>query len=107
MDHESSLAREEIFGPVLSVLRFRDEAEAVALANDSEFGLGAIVHTRDLSRAYRVATQLEAGLVIANGLMSLSPTAPFGGYKQSGYGREGGRQGIEEYLRVKNIILGL
>jgi aldehyde dehydrogenase (NAD+) len=107
VQHGSELAREEIFGPVLSVLRFRDEDEVIALANDSEFGLGAFVHTSDVSRSYRVAIQLDAGLVVANGPPVLSPTAPFGGYKQSGYGREGGREGIEEYLRIKNIILGV
>ncbi len=107
VDHGSELAREEIFGPVLSVLRFGDEAEAVQKANDSELGLGAFVYTRDLARAYRVATQLQAGFVVANAAPSMSPNAPFGGFKQSGYGREGGRQGIEEYLRVKNILLGV
>jgi aldehyde dehydrogenase (NAD+) len=107
VDHDSELAREEIFGPVLSVLRFRDEDEVIARANDSEFGLGAYVYTADVSRAYRMATQLDAGLVVANGPAGLSPTTPFGGFKQSGYGREGGRQGLEEYLRVKNILLGI
>ena len=107
VDHDSELAREEIFGPVLSVLRFADEDDVVAKANDSEFGLGAYVYTSDVSRAYRMATQLDAGLVVANGPAGLSPTAPFGGFKQSGYGREGGRQGLEEYLRVKNILLGI
>ena len=107
VDHRSELAREEIFGPVLSVLRFSDEDEAVAKANDSEFGLGAFIYTRDLSRAYRVATRIDAGYVVANGEPSMSPTAPFGGYKQSGYGREGGRQGLDEYLRTKNIYLGI
>jgi aldehyde dehydrogenase (NAD+) len=92
---------------VLSVLRFADEDEVVAKANDSEFGLGAFIATEDLSRAYRVATRIEAGYVVANGQPSMSPTAPFGGFKQSGYGREGGRQGLDEYLRTKNIFLGI
>ncbi len=107
VDHDSELAREEIFGPVLSVLRFHDEDEALQKANDSELGLGAFVCTRDLARAYRLATQLEAGLVVANAPPSMSPNAPFGGYKQSGFGREGGRQGITEYLRPKNILIGM
>jgi len=107
VEHGSELAREEIFGPVLSVLRFHEEAEVVDKANDSEFGLGAYVHTSDVTRAYRVAVQLHAGFVVANGPPFLGPTAPFGGYKQSGYGREGGREGIEEFLRTKNIILGV
>ena len=106
VDHDSSLAREEIFGPVLSVLRFHDEDEVVAKANDSDFGLSAYVHTRDGARARRVARQLEVGTVIVNGFPGMSPGAPFGGVKQSGFGREGGRAGIEEFVRRKNIIFG-
>jgi acyl-CoA reductase-like NAD-dependent aldehyde dehydrogenase len=106
VDHDSSLAREEIFGPVLSVLRFHDEDEVVAKANDSDFGLSAYVHTRDGARAQRVARQLEVGTVIVNGFPGMSPGAPFGGVKQSGFGREGGRAGIEEFLRRKNVVFG-
>ncbi len=106
VDHDSSLAREEIFGPVLSVLRFRDEDEVVAKANDSDFGLSAYVHTRDGARARRVARQLEVGTVIVNGFPGMSPGAPFGGVKQSGFGREGGRAGIEEFVRRKNVVFG-
>jgi acyl-CoA reductase-like NAD-dependent aldehyde dehydrogenase len=106
VDHDNSLARQEIFGPVLSVLRFRDEEEVVAKANDSDFGLSAYVHTRDGARARRVARQLEVGTVIVNGFPGMSPGAPFGGVKQSGFGREGGRAGIEEFVRRKNIVLG-
>jgi aldehyde dehydrogenase (NAD+) len=106
VDHDSSLAREEIFGPVLSVLRFHEEDEVVAKANDSDFGLSAYVHTRDGSRAQRVARQLEAGTVIVNGFPGMSPGAPFGGVKRSGFGREGGRAGIEEFVRRKNIVFG-
>jgi acyl-CoA reductase-like NAD-dependent aldehyde dehydrogenase len=104
VDHDSSLARQEIFGPVLSVLRFHDEAEVVAKANDSDFGLSAYLHTRDGSRAQRVARQLEVGTVVVNGFPGMSPGAPFGGVKQSGFGREGGRAGIEEFVRRKNIV---
>jgi acyl-CoA reductase-like NAD-dependent aldehyde dehydrogenase len=104
VDHDSSLAREEIFGPVLSVLRFHDEEEVVARANDSDFGLSAYVHTRDGARAQRVARRLEVGTVIVNGFPGMSPGAPFGGVKQSGFGREGGRAGIEEFVRRKNIV---
>jgi acyl-CoA reductase-like NAD-dependent aldehyde dehydrogenase len=107
VDHASELARDEIFGPVLSVIPFSDEDEAIALANDSDFGLGAFVYTADLSRANRVATKVQAGFVIANTELSMGPTSPFGGYKQSGYGREGGRQGLDEFLQTKNIYLGL
>ncbi|MEO6124244.1 MAG: aldehyde dehydrogenase family protein [Ilumatobacteraceae bacterium] len=103
--HGSDLAANEVFGPVLSVLRFRDEDEVVAKANDSNFGLGAYLHTADIGRAHRVARKLEAGMVIVNGLPGMSPGAPFGGYKQSGFGREGGRWGIEEFLQQKNVFI--
>jgi acyl-CoA reductase-like NAD-dependent aldehyde dehydrogenase len=106
VDHDSSLAREEIFGPVLSVLRFHDEDEVVAKANDSDFGLSAYLHTRDSSRAQRVARRLDVGTVIVNGFPGMSPGAPFGGVKQSGFGREGGRAGIEEFVRRKNVVFG-
>ncbi len=76
VDHGSDLAANEVFGPVLSVLRFRDEDEVVAKANDSDFGLGAYLHTRDIGRAHRVAGKLEAGMVIINGLPGMSPGAP-------------------------------
>lgn len=106
VDHDSSLAREEIFGPVLSVLRFRHEDEVVAKANDSPFGLSAYLHTRDGARAHRMVRQLEVGTVIVNGFPGMAPGAPFGGVKQSGFGREGGRAGIEEFVRRKNVVFG-
>jgi aldehyde dehydrogenase (NAD+) len=106
VDHGSSLAREEIFGPVLSVMRFYDEDEVVDKANDSSFGLSAYLHTRDASRAQRIARKLEVGTVIVNGLPAMAPGAPFGGVKQSGFGREGGRAGIEEFVRRKNVVFG-
>jgi aldehyde dehydrogenase (NAD+) len=105
VEHGSDLATHEVFGPVLAVLRFRSEEEVVAKANDSHFGLGAYLHTADISRAHRVARQLEAGMVIINGLPGMSPGAPFGGYKQSGFGREGGRWGIEEFVQQKNVFV--
>jgi len=86
---ESDLARHEIFGPVLSVMRFSGDREVVDKANDSEFGLAAYVHTRDSQRAIEVAHALDAGYVNVNGFAAMSPTAPFGGYKASGFGREG------------------
>jgi aldehyde dehydrogenase (NAD+) len=104
VDHSSSLARNEIFGPVLSVLSFADEDEVVEKANDSEYGLGAVVHTMNLERAHRMASRLDSGTVWVNG-MGMSPTTPFGGYKQSGFGREGGRAGIEEFVRPKNVFI--
>ncbi len=106
VDHDSSLAREEIFGPVLSVLRFHDEDEVVDKANDSPFGLSAYLHTRDSARAQRIARRLDVGTVIVNGFPGMSPGAPFGGVKQSGFGREGGRAGIEEFVRRKNVVFG-
>ncbi|RRH69272.1 NAD-dependent succinate-semialdehyde dehydrogenase [Falsigemmobacter faecalis] len=97
----AALAHEEIFGPVAPVYRFSTEEEAVALANDTEYGLAAYVYSRDLSRAMRVGKGIESGMIAINrGLMS-DPAAPFGGVKQSGLGREGGVTGIHEYLEPK------
>jgi aldehyde dehydrogenase (NAD+) len=93
------IAREEIFGPVLSVLTFRTPAEAVAKANNSPFGLSAGIWTEKGSRILKVASELRAGVVWANTFNKFDPTSPFGGYKESGYGREGGRHGLEAYLR--------
>ncbi|MCE9602788.1 MAG: NAD-dependent succinate-semialdehyde dehydrogenase [Gemmatimonadetes bacterium] len=101
-----AIAREEIFGPVSTVIAFRDEAEAIAMANDTPFGLAAYAYTRDLARAWRVAERLEYGMVgINEGLIS-TEVAPFGGVKESGIGREGARQGIEEYLEIKFVAMG-
>jgi aldehyde dehydrogenase (NAD+) len=88
---------------VLSVIRFDDEAQAVDIANRTRFGLAGYVWTADLGRAHRVADALQAGYVSVNGMAALPPGAPFGGWKASGYGVEGGRRGLEEYLRLKNV----
>ena len=102
---EMQLWREEIFGPVIAVTTFTDEAEAIALANDTEYGLVAYVFTEDRARAERAVRAIEAGMVGVNeGLVSYAH-APFGGVKQSGYGREGGRAGLEEYLSPKYVML--
>ncbi len=102
---DAPVAGDEVFGPVLSVFTFDDEDEVVARANALRHGLAAYVHTKDVGRAHRVAGALEAGTVTVNGFPSNSPTLPFGGVKASGFGREGGREGIEEFLRAKNVLL--
>lgn len=94
---------EELFGPVAAVIPVRDEAEAVAVANDSPFGLGAAVFTRSRRKAERVAARLEAGVVFANDAVRSDPSLPFGGVKQSGFGRELGRQGIMEFVNAKSL----
>jgi succinate-semialdehyde dehydrogenase/glutarate-semialdehyde dehydrogenase len=100
------LAREEIFGPVAPIFSFKDEAEAVRLANDTEFGLAAYFYSRDIARAWRVGEALDYGMVGINSGMISNEVAPFGGVKQSGLGREGSRHGIEEYLEIKLMMLG-
>jgi succinate-semialdehyde dehydrogenase/glutarate-semialdehyde dehydrogenase len=102
---EARILSEEVFGPVAPVTTFRTEAEALARANDSEFGLVAYVFTRDLDRAVRVAEGLEVGMVGLNRGLVSNPAAPFGGVKFSGFGREGGREGIAEYLTTKYVAL--
>jgi succinate-semialdehyde dehydrogenase / glutarate-semialdehyde dehydrogenase len=103
----AELLHEEIFGPVAPVKGFTDEDEAIAAANDTEFGLVAYVYTRDLKRALRVVERLETGMVGLNQGMVSNPAAPFGGIKQSGFGREGGPEGIDEYLETKYVAVNL
>jgi len=100
-------AREEIFGPVAPLFRFRDEAEAIALANATDYGLAGYFYARDLARVWRVAEALEYGMVGVNAGLIANEVAPFGGVKQSGIGREGSKYGIEEYLEIKYVCLGL
>tara|TARA_R100000900_G_scaffold146524_2_gene137198 strand:+ start:67007 stop:68479 length:1473 start_codon:yes stop_codon:yes gene_type:complete len=98
--------RNEIFGPVAPVVRFRDEDEAIAMANDTEFGLASYFYTRDIGRVWRVAEALEYGIVgINEGLIS-NEMAPFGGVKESGSGREGSKYGIDDYVEIKYILMG-
>ncbi len=99
--------KEEIFGPVAPVIAFDSESDAIAAANDTEYGLVAYVYTRDLQRALRVCEGLETGMIGLNQGMVSNPAAPFGGVKQSGFGREGGYEGIEEYLETKYVAVSL
>ena len=100
-------SREEIFGPVAPVKGFGSEEEAIAAANDTEYGLVAYVYTRDLKRALRVCEGLETGMIGLNQGMVSNAGAPFGGVKQSGIGREGGNEGIHEYLETKYVAVNL
>jgi succinate-semialdehyde dehydrogenase/glutarate-semialdehyde dehydrogenase len=103
----AKISREETFGPLAPLFRFKDEAEVIAMANDTEFGLASYFYARDLSRVFRVAEALEYGMVgINTGLIS-NEVAPFGGIKASGLGREGSKYGIEDYLEIKYLCLGL
>jgi aldehyde dehydrogenase (NAD+) len=101
----SYIAQEEVFGPVLSVLTFSDEAEAIALANDTAYGLAGYVFTNDVRRAHRVARELDAGYISINSFAALPASAPFGGFGLSGYGKENGRPGLDEFVREKNVFL--
>lgn len=99
----SRLFQEELFGPVVTVIPFDDEDEAVALANDSTYGLAATAWTSDLGRAHRIAKRLKAGTVGLNCQMQFDHSMPFGGYKQSGWGYESGKAGLETYLQTKVV----
>lgn len=101
--NDAPVCQEEIFGPVLSMLRFKDEEEAVALANDSRYGLAAGLWTRDIQRAFRMTKKLRVGTVWVNAYRTLNFAMPFGGVKASGFGRENGSEGLHEYLRDKAV----
>jgi (Z)-2-((N-methylformamido)methylene)-5-hydroxybutyrolactone dehydrogenase len=103
VDNRMRIAQEEIFGPVLSVIRFKDEEEALRIANDVRFGLGAGVWTRDIGRAIRMSERIQSGTVWVNTYRAVSYLSPFGGYKDSGLGRENGMQAIYEYLQLKSV----
>ena len=106
VDNQWAIAREEIFGPVLSVMPFTDEDEAVRIANDSPYGLGGGVYTSDIKKAFRVARALRAGTIGINEF-AVAPNAPFGGFKTSGLGREGGWPAIEAFTELKTVFVGL
>lgn len=101
--NDMRIAQEEVFGPVLSVIRFRDEAHALEIANDVRFGLAVGVWTRDFPRAMRMAEGIQAGSVWINTYRQVSFLSPFGGYKDSGVGRENGPDAVKEYLNVKSV----
>jgi succinate-semialdehyde dehydrogenase/glutarate-semialdehyde dehydrogenase len=102
---DSAILREEIFGPVAPIVTFTDTDEVIRLANDSEFGLVCYVYTQDLARGLRVSEALDSGMVGLNRGLVSDPAAPFGGTKQSGIGREGGHEGMLDYLESKYVAV--
>ncbi|MBS3961903.1 MAG: aldehyde dehydrogenase [Sandarakinorhabdus sp.] len=104
-DPDSEIAQVEIFGPALVVMKFETEDEAVAIANNSEYGLAAYIQSNDLRRVHRIAERLKAGGVYVNGAQQITPFTPFGGIGISGFGKEGGRAGIDEFLRYKTVSI--
>jgi len=105
VNNQMTIAREEVFGPVLAIIPFKDEQDAIEIANDTPYGLAAYFHTSDTERAKRVSRRLKAGMVQQNGAPHPSG-APFGGYKKSGIGREGGKWGMEDFLETKSVSVG-
>jgi succinate-semialdehyde dehydrogenase/glutarate-semialdehyde dehydrogenase len=109
LDHVTpgmTVAMEETFGPAAAILRVASADEAIAVANDTPFGLGASLWSRDLDRARQLSRRIEAGAVFVNGLVASDPRLPFGGTKQSGYGRELGHLGLHEFMNIKTVWTG-
>jgi succinate-semialdehyde dehydrogenase/glutarate-semialdehyde dehydrogenase len=106
VSQDMQIAQSEIFGPIAPVIRFTDEAEAIRIANDTPFGLAAYFYARDVGRVWRVMAGLEYGMVAVNEGVLSTETAPFGGIKESGLGREGSRHGLDEYLELKYALIG-
>jgi succinate-semialdehyde dehydrogenase/glutarate-semialdehyde dehydrogenase len=107
VDTSMKVTKEETFGPVAPLFRFKSEAEAIRMANDTEFGLASYFYSRDLGRVWRVSEGLEYGIVGINTGIISTEIAPFGGMKESGLGREGSKYGIEDYLEVKYLCMGI
>lgn len=105
VDDDQAIACDEVFGPVMTAHRFSDESEVIKRANDTNYGLFAAVYTTDLGRAHRVASEIEAGNVVVNEYPATAPQVPFGGYKESGIGREKGMQAIDHYTQLKNVAV--
>jgi aldehyde dehydrogenase (NAD+) len=103
-DHE--ITQVEIFGPAVVVMKFHDEDEAVRIANNSEYGLAAYIQSNDIQRVHRIAERLQAGGVYVNGGFQINPHTPFGGVGISGFGKEGGKAGIDEFIHYKTVTIG-
>jgi aldehyde dehydrogenase (NAD+) len=107
VSNDMELAREEVFGPVLSVIPFEDADDAIRIANDTQYGLAGGVWTNDINKAHRVARSIRAGTVWVNTWLQLNAGTPFGGYKASGLGREGGKEVLDAYTETKNVYVQL
>ena len=107
--HDMLMMRDETFGPLMPIMKVKDEHEAIRMANDNAFGLGASIWSRDLERAYRVAHQVEASSIVINDTIAqfAVPMLPFGGIKQSGFGREGAQEGLHEFLETKFVSMAI
>jgi len=105
INRDMSVYKEEVFGPVAILLTFKDEKEAVEIANDSNYGLGAAVWSNDLKRAQKISLALEAGAIAINNMLKSDPRMPFGGIKRSGFGRELSKEGIHEFVNAKSISI--